>query len=158
MPLTKKAPAMAAGLVAALTAATVAQPPSTPGRPETLEGLKCTIDFIEKSDVSALREGVIEKMEAEVGDPVDKGGTIGYLHREMAELTVKKADLAAKNVEIRGDERTRGLVECVGRDLAPREALERGERDGQGRVQVCTGDPGGDVDADRDPDPPRPGD
>src|SRR5262249_49902627 len=30
-------------------------------------------------------------------DEVKEGGIIGYLHREMAELTVKKADLAAKN-------------------------------------------------------------
>ena len=48
------------------------------------------IDWIERSDVAALREGVIEKMELQIGMPVKKGGTIGILHREMAELTVRK--------------------------------------------------------------------
>ena len=48
------------------------------------------VDWIEKSDVAALREGVIQKMELQIGMPVKKGGTIGVLHRELAELTVGK--------------------------------------------------------------------
>ena len=53
------------------------------------------IDWIEKSDVACLREGVIEKMELQIGMPVKKDGTIGVLHREMAELTVRRTKLQA---------------------------------------------------------------
>ncbi len=56
------------------------------------------VDWIEKSDVAALREGVIERMELQIGMPVQAGGTIGVLHHEMAELTVKKNDLQAKQL------------------------------------------------------------
>jgi len=56
------------------------------------------VDWIKKSDVAALREGVIESMELQIGMPVKKGGVIGYLHREMAELTVAKNVLQAKAV------------------------------------------------------------
>ena len=45
-----------------------------------------------------LREGVIEKMELQIGMPVKKGGTIGVLHREMAELTVRKNKLQADSI------------------------------------------------------------
>jgi RND family efflux transporter MFP subunit len=99
MPLTKKAFALAAGLVAALTAATVAQqPPPSENKPETLSIAECTVDWIEVSEVSALREGVIDKMELQVGDTVDAGGLIGNLYSELAELTVAKAQIAANNV------------------------------------------------------------
>ena len=54
-----------------------------------------TIDWITKSDVAALREGVIDSMELTNGMPVKAGGVIGYLHREMAELTVAKNALQA---------------------------------------------------------------
>jgi RND family efflux transporter MFP subunit len=54
------------------------------------------IDWIEKSDVAALREGVIETMELQIGMPVKKGGTIGALHKKIAELTVAKTELQAK--------------------------------------------------------------
>jgi len=56
------------------------------------------VDWITKSDVAALREGVIESMELKLGMPVKKDGTIGVLHREIAELTVKKNALQAKQV------------------------------------------------------------
>ena len=39
------------------------------------------VDWIEKSDVAALREGVIEKMELQIGMPVKKDGAIGILHQ-----------------------------------------------------------------------------
>ena len=42
------------------------------------------VTWIEKSSVAALREGVVEKMELQIGMPVKKGGTIGLLHREFA--------------------------------------------------------------------------
>ena len=48
------------------------------------------IDWIEKSDVAALREGVIERIELQIGMPVKKGGLIAVLHHEMAELTAAR--------------------------------------------------------------------
>ncbi len=54
------------------------------------------IDWIVKSDVAALREGVVEKMELQIGMPVKKGGVIGVLHHEIAELTVTKNKLQAE--------------------------------------------------------------
>ncbi|APW59358.1 efflux RND transporter periplasmic adaptor subunit [Paludisphaera borealis] len=55
------------------------------------------LDWIEKSEVAALREGVIEKMELREGDPAIKDQPIGYLHKEVAELTVAKNALMASN-------------------------------------------------------------
>ncbi len=57
-----------------------------------------TVDWIEKSDVAALREGVIEKMELRLGDPALVGKPIGYLHRESAELTRAKSQVQAEAV------------------------------------------------------------
>ena len=57
-----------------------------------------TVDWIEKSDVAALREGVIEKMELRLGDPALVSKPIGYLHREAAELTVAKNKILAESV------------------------------------------------------------
>jgi RND family efflux transporter MFP subunit len=54
------------------------------------------LDWIVKSDVAALREGVIDTMELQIGMPVQKGGTIGSLHQEIAELTVTKNKLQAE--------------------------------------------------------------
>ena len=56
------------------------------------------INWINKSNVAALREGVIEKMELQIGMPVRKDGVIGVLHHEIAELTVKKNELQAKAI------------------------------------------------------------
>jgi RND family efflux transporter MFP subunit len=56
------------------------------------------IDWIEKSSVAALREGVIEKMELQIGMPVEKNGVIGILHHEIAELTVTKNQLQARAI------------------------------------------------------------
>jgi RND family efflux transporter MFP subunit len=95
--VSKKAAAMAAGLIAALAAVTLAQSPPASRADETLAVGDATIDWIEKSDVSALREGVIDKMELQVGHTVALGGTIGLLHTEIAELTVAKARVAATN-------------------------------------------------------------
>ncbi len=89
MPCSKKAAALAAGLLAALSAATVAQNPAPgPRGAETLVVDDATVDWIEKSNVAALREGVIERMELQIGMPVKRGKPIGYLHHEIAELTV----------------------------------------------------------------------
>lgn len=99
MPFPKKAAALAAGFVAALAAVCLAplNAQNVKSGPETLVIEESTIDWIEKSNVAALREGVVHKMELGIGMPVAKGGVIGTLHSEMAELTVKKAEVAAKS-------------------------------------------------------------
>jgi RND family efflux transporter MFP subunit len=56
------------------------------------------LDWIENSAVAALREGVVEKMELQIGMPVKAGGTIGYLHRRFAQLTVEKASRQAESI------------------------------------------------------------
>jgi RND family efflux transporter MFP subunit len=96
----KKAAALAAGLAAALTVpllttSLVAQ--STKAGPETLVVEEASVDWIERSNVAALREGVIEKMELQIGMEVAKNKPIGYLHREMADLAIKKAEVAARS-------------------------------------------------------------
>jgi RND family efflux transporter MFP subunit len=81
---------------AALAQNTESQAPSGTSSAEAivLPELK-NLDWIEKSQVAALQEGVIEHMELKIGTTVQKGKTIGYLHREMAELDVKKKKLQA---------------------------------------------------------------
>jgi RND family efflux transporter MFP subunit len=97
---------MAAGASAMLLlgAAAVAQTGGAAQRPDNpavqalvLDEL-ARMDWIKKSDVAALREGVIESMELQLGMPVKAGGVIGYLHREIAELTVAKNKLQAEAV------------------------------------------------------------
>ncbi len=103
MSVTKSSAAVAAGCLLLISAAALAQsggapqPAGAPVQALVLQEL-ARIDWIEKSDVAALREGVIERMELQIGMPVQAGGTIGVLHHEMAELTVKKNDLQAKQV------------------------------------------------------------
>src|SRR5262245_30910794 len=97
----KKAAALAAGLGALLSFATLAPTLSaqnTKAMAETLVVEDASIDWIERSNVAALREGVIDRMELQIGMPVAKGKPIGYLHSEMAELTVKKAEVAARSI------------------------------------------------------------
>jgi RND family efflux transporter MFP subunit len=100
MLFSKKAAALAAGLITALSAAglaALAAPPNTKGDgplSETLVVEEATVDWIEKANVAALREGNVEKMELQIGMPVMRGGEIGHLHREMAELAVRKAEVA----------------------------------------------------------------
>lgn len=95
MPVLKqKAVALAFGLAAALMVpALAAQNPGGGG--VTLQLDEGTVDWIEKSNVAALTEGVIDRMELQIGAPVVKGGLIGSLHAEKAELTVAKARFAA---------------------------------------------------------------
>src|SRR5262249_18758810 len=56
------------------------------------------LDWVEVSNVAALCEGVIDRMELTVGMPVAKGAPIGCLHAETARLTVRKAEVAYKGV------------------------------------------------------------
>src|SRR4051812_14544557 len=102
----KKAIALATGFMAALSVATLAQNPATTQRQASGSSSSETLvldelanlEWIEKADVAALREGVIETVELWPGMPVAKNGLIGTLHRETAKLTVAKAKIAAENV------------------------------------------------------------
>jgi RND family efflux transporter MFP subunit len=107
MSITKMFAALGAGCALLIGAAAMAQSgaasdssAATTNRVLVLEaGIKGPkINWIEKSDVAALREGVIEKMELQIGMPVKKDGVIGVLHHKMAELTVAKNKLQAKQV------------------------------------------------------------
>ena len=96
----KKAVALFAALAAVLTVGIIgqfasAQNPRT--GPETLVVDEATLTWIEKSNVAALREGIVDTMELTIGTPVKRGGLIGKLHSELAELAVKKAALVAKS-------------------------------------------------------------
>jgi RND family efflux transporter MFP subunit len=108
MTAAKTAAAMAVGLLTILSVASFAQngqdQPATANPDPTANATAlvlselATVDWIEKSDVAALREGVIEKMELRLGDPALVSKPIGYLHREAAELTVAKNKILAESV------------------------------------------------------------
>ncbi len=110
MAMTKRIAALAAGCLFLLSVAALAQSdgpaPERAGGPQAYEPLVLKVslitgprlDWFERSDVAALREGVIEQMELKIGMQVKKGGTIGTLHHEMAELTVRKNQLQAEQV------------------------------------------------------------
>ncbi len=103
MNLPKKVLALAAGMIAALSVGSLAQNPSqrTPAASAGSETLVldelATLEWIEKADVAALREGVIESVELWPGMTVAKKGVIGILHKETAVLNVRKAEIAAGN-------------------------------------------------------------
>jgi RND family efflux transporter MFP subunit len=102
MSIPKPIAALAAGSLMLLSAAAVAQNGGATARPDSpaaqvlVLAEEANLNWIEKSAVAALREGVIEKMELQVGMPVKAGGTIGMLHRKFAELSMRKAQLQAK--------------------------------------------------------------
>ncbi len=106
MTTAKIAAAMAAALLTALSVAALAQGGDDTPRPRTPAANATTlvlselgtVDWIEKSDVAALREGVIEKMELRLGDPAIAGRPIGYLHKKAAELTAVKSKVQAEAV------------------------------------------------------------
>ncbi|WP_422929837.1 efflux RND transporter periplasmic adaptor subunit [Singulisphaera sp. PoT] len=88
----KRSAALAVGFVTTLSLATLGQNPAPAARGgETLVVDDAQIEWVEKSDVAALREGVIERIELDHGMVVAKGKPIGYLHHETADLTVEKA-------------------------------------------------------------------
>jgi RND family efflux transporter MFP subunit len=98
MLVSKKIAALAAGFISALSLATLAQNgESTQRSGETLVIDDATIDWIQKSDVAALREGVVKSLELEKGTAVKAGGLIGKLHAEIAYLTVRKAEVTVAN-------------------------------------------------------------
>lgn len=55
------------------------------------------IDWLQKSEVAALREGVLKKLELREGMSVKKGGVIGQLHDELAVLSATKAKIASES-------------------------------------------------------------
>ena len=81
------------------------------------------VNWINKSNVAALREGVIEKMELQIGMPVKKDGVIGVLHHEIAELTVKKNELQAK--AIAPEEKARAQKEVAASVCARNDPAQR---------------------------------
>jgi biotin carboxyl carrier protein len=101
MPLTRKALALSIGLTAVLSAATIAQPQKSGSADSQLVIDDATIDFLQKSDISALREGVVDKMELRIGKEVGGVGqdgkrpVIGYLVKDAAELAVEEAKIQA---------------------------------------------------------------
>src|SRR5262249_42734283 len=104
MRISKPIAALAAGSLMLLGAAALAQngrsaaPPGTSAAHVLVLQEEANLNWIEKSAVAALREGVIERMELQIGMPVKKDGTIGILHRKFADLTVRKAQLQADSV------------------------------------------------------------
>ncbi len=58
------------------------------------------LDAVEKSEVAAMRDGVLEKMEIKIGMTVKKDGLIGTLHAETPKLAMKKAQLAAESTAL----------------------------------------------------------
>ena len=100
MLVSRKAGALIVGLVSTISAAALAQNPTAKPKsakgPETLvvAGL---IQWLETSDVSALTEGVVDKIEFHVGDRVEEKALVGKLHDERAQLAVAKAQIAAAN-------------------------------------------------------------
>jgi RND family efflux transporter MFP subunit len=110
MSMTKRITALALGCLSLVSVAALAQSGGSSadqsGESQAFEPLVLKVslitgprlDWFEKSDVAALREGVIEQMELKIGMQVKKGGTIGALHHEVAELTVRKNQLQAEQV------------------------------------------------------------
>jgi len=97
--------ALATTLITTGLLATAQQQQTTRGRSarETarLEGdsliVLGNVDWLQKSEIAALREGVLEKLELREGMFVKKGGVIGTLHAEAAKLSMAKAKIAAES-------------------------------------------------------------
>jgi RND family efflux transporter MFP subunit len=57
-----------------------------------------TLEWLVRSDLSAKREGVIERMLLDDGELVEKGKEIGRLDDDIARLTVEKQELIARSL------------------------------------------------------------
>lgn len=77
------------------------------------------IDWLYRSEVAALREGVLRSLELREGMSAKKGDVIGQLHDEVAKLSAKKAKVAAESVgNLRRAEASELLAKSiVARDL-----------------------------------------
>jgi RND family efflux transporter MFP subunit len=103
MPLPRKILALAAGAAFALSAAAISttqaqQPSEARSSGDVIQDVDATVEWIEKSQVAPLIEGNLESVELEIGKTVEKNGQIGALYKKKAELSVKKAEVAAKSV------------------------------------------------------------
>jgi RND family efflux transporter MFP subunit len=104
MSIPKPIAALAAGSCILVSVAALAQSSGTAAQRDNpavqvlVLADEANVNWIEKSSVAALREGVIEKMELQVGMPVKAGGLIGTLHRKFAEYGMRKAELQAKAI------------------------------------------------------------
>jgi multidrug efflux pump subunit AcrA (membrane-fusion protein) len=96
MTLNRKAVGLVIGLTAILSIVTIAeaQKPAAGDLEYVIEDAR--IDWYQMSNVSALTEGVIDKLELRRGMEVDAKGVIGYLHKEKADLAVKEAEIQAR--------------------------------------------------------------
>src|SRR3954454_25084802 len=91
----RKALALSLGLFSMVSAATIAQ---TPRADQTLVVEDATLDWILRSDVAALRPGVIKSIELRIGmEATPQNDIIGYLHSESARLAVEEARIAAES-------------------------------------------------------------
>jgi RND family efflux transporter MFP subunit len=97
MTVSPKIAAMAVGVVAALSAATLAQDPrrAPAAAPPQTVVVAGGLDWLEKSELSAKREGVIKSIEFNVGMRVQEGQQVGLLHDDIARLSVEKQRLVA---------------------------------------------------------------
>jgi len=98
MLISRKTTALILGVVSALSAAAIAQVQGQAQRGETLVIEEATVDWIQRSDVSARVDGVLEKLELGFGKLADReGAVIGSLHSKKAKLYVAKATIASLN-------------------------------------------------------------
>lgn len=97
MPLTRKALALSLGLIGMISAAGIAQGQKSNSADAQLVVEDATLDWFKKSEISALREGVIDKIELRIGKEVEAGGEIGRLHKEVADLAVEEAKIQAES-------------------------------------------------------------
>lgn len=98
MPLNRKAFALLIGLIGPVSVATIAGAQGQrAAEPQTLDSQDATIDWFQQSNVSALRPGVIDKMEVRIGKTVDRDGVIGVLYKKSADLSVREAEIQANS-------------------------------------------------------------
>lgn len=76
------------------------------------------IDWLQRSDVAALREGVLRSLELREGMFAKKGDVIGQLHDEIAVISAKKAKVAA---ESRGNLKRAEASELLAKSIVARD-------------------------------------
>lgn len=76
------------------------------------------IDWLQRSDVAALREGVLRSLELREGMFAKKGDVIGQLHDEVAVISAKKAKVAA---ESRGNLKRAEASELLAKSIVARD-------------------------------------
>jgi RND family efflux transporter MFP subunit len=135
----RKVAALAVGASLALAAASIsqtrAQQPGGSAGGDSIQ-VNGNVEFIERSEVAALIEGNLEKLELDIGNYVKKGGTIGKLYSKKAALTVAKAKVAAESVGAieKGEAQRENAIAVVARNqrmtkknpgLVPQEDIDK---------------------------------